>query len=170
MGRLEKMVNTPVGMAGFRAKYRIPPEVGLEYCHLEEIFFKRKTGEVAIPMIAFVEGGMTIPMGRITRDYLCCHRLTPYQCTANLFRILGCSNALSDQMNLGLSWHDVVHLNECHKLGDSYYLKSRTDEVRLISCLPKSSKGLKDDHLIVSGPRHDGLHGPTRAGEPDGVS
>ena len=170
MGRLEKMIDSPAGMAEFRAKYRIPLEVGLEYCHQEEILFKRRTGEVAIPMIAFVEGGMTIPMGRITRDYLRGHRLAPHQCTANLFRILGHIDALNDQMNLGLSWHDVVHLYECHKLSDSYYLKSWSDEVRLISCLLKSSKGLKDDHLIVSGPWHDGIHCPTRAGTPSGVS
>ena len=170
MGKLEKMVDSPAGMAGFRAKYRIPPEVGLEYCHLEEILLKRRTGQVVIPMIAFVEGGMTILMGRITRDYLIGHRLAPHQCTTNLFRILGCTDALNDQMNLGLSWHDMVHLYECHKLGDSYYLKSRSDEVRLISCLPKYSKDLKDDHLIVSGPWHDGIHCPTRAGKPGGVS
>ena len=77
MGKLEKMVDSPAGMEGFKAKYRIPPEVGLEYCSLEEILIKRRTGQVAIPMIAFVEGGMTIPMGRITRDYLRGHRLTP---------------------------------------------------------------------------------------------
>ena len=65
-------------MEGFRAKYRIPPEVGLEYCHLEDLFIKRRTGQVAIPVIAFVEGGMTIPMGRITRDYLRGHRLAPH--------------------------------------------------------------------------------------------
>ena len=170
MGKLEKMVDSPAGMEGFRAKYRIPPEVGLEYCHLEEIFIKRKTGQVAIPMIAFVEGGMTIPMGRITRDYLRAHRLAPHQCAANMFRILGCIDVLNDQMNLGLSWHDVVHLYECHSLSDSYYLKSKSDEVRLISCLPKSNKGLKDDLLIVSGPWHDGIHYPVRAGTPGGAS
>ena len=78
MGKLEKMVDSPAGMEGFRAKYRISPEVGLEYCHLEEILIKRKTGPVTIPMIAFVKGGMTIPMGRITRDYLRGHRLAPH--------------------------------------------------------------------------------------------
>ena len=78
MGRLEKMVDSLAGMVGFRAKYHIPPEVGLEYCHQEEILFKRRTGEVTIPMIAFVQGGMTIPMGRITRDYLRGHRLAPH--------------------------------------------------------------------------------------------
>ena len=122
MGKLEKMVDSPVGMEGFRAKYHIPPEVGLEYCHQEEILIKRRTGQVSIPMIAFVEGGMTIPIGRITRDYLRGPRLAPHQYATNVFRILGCTDALNDQMNLGLSWHDMVHLYECHKLGDSYYL------------------------------------------------
>ena len=117
-------------------------------------------------MIAFIEGEMTIPMGRITRDYLRGHRLAPHQCTANMFRILGCVDALNKQMNLGLSWHNVVHLYECHCLNELYYLKSKSDKVRLISCLPKSNKGLKDDHLIVSRVWHDGLHCPVRAGTP----
>ena len=170
MGKLEKMVDSSASMEGFRAKYHIPPEVGLEYCHLEEILIKRKTGQVAIPMIAFVEGGMKIPMERITRDYLRGHRLASHQCAANMFHILGCIDVLNDQKNLGLSWHDVVHLYECHSLGDSYYLKSRSDEVRLISCLPKSNKGLKDNLLIVSGPWHDGIHCPVRVGTPGGAS
>ena len=73
-------------------------------------------------------------------------------------------------MDLGLTWHDVVHMYECHKLANAgYYLKSRSDIVRLISCLPKSNKGMKDDYLIVSGEWNDGLHYLTRAGEPGGV-
>ena len=87
-----------------------------------------------------------------------------------MFRILGCIDALNDQMNLGLSWHDVVHLYECHSLGESYYLKSRSEEVRLISCLPKSNKGLKDNLLIVFGPWHDGIHCPVRVGTLGGAS
>ena len=169
MGKLKKLVDSPVDMEGFKAKYRIPSGVGLEYCSLEEILIKRKMGEVAIPMIAFVEGGMAIPMGRITRDYLRGHRLAPHQCATNMFRILGCIDVLNNQMNLGLSWHDVVHLYECHSLDESYYLKSRSEEVRLISCLPKSNKGLKDDLLIVFRPWHDGIHCPVRARTPGGV-
>ena len=86
-----------------------------------------------------------------------------------MFRILGCIDALNEQMNLDLSWHDVVHLYECHSLNESYYLKSRSEEVRLISYLPKSNKGLKDDLLIVSGPWHDGIHCPIKAGTPGGA-
>ena len=169
MDKLEKLVDPPAGMEGFKAKYHIPLGVGLEYCSLEEILLKRKMGQAAIPMIAFVEGGMTIPMGRITRDYLRGHRLAPHQCTANMFQMLGCIDVLNEQMNLGLSWHDVVHIYECHSLNKSYYLKSRSEEMRLISCLPKSNKGLKDDLLIVSKAWHNVIHCPIRAGTPGGV-
>ena len=166
MGKFQNLVDSPAGMEGFRAKYRISPRVDLEYCSSDQILTKREMGQVAIPMITFIEGGMTIPMGRITRDYLHGYRLAHHQCAANMFRILGCVDALNEQMNLSLSWYDVVHLYECHCLNKSYYLKSRSDEVRLISCLPKSNKGLKDDHLIVSGAWHDGLYCPVRAGAP----
>ena len=103
-----------------------------------------------------------LPIGRVTRDYLINHRLTPYQCASNLFRVLGCVDALNEQIGLGLMWLDVVHLYKCHKLfGAGYYLKFRSDIIRLISCLPKSNKGMKDDYLLVSGEWHDGLHCPT---------
>ena len=72
-------------------------------------------------------------------------------------------------MNLGLTWYDVAHMYECHALSGGYYLKSQSEEVRLISCLPKSNKGLKDDYLVVSEAWHDGLHYPVRAGKPGGV-
>ena len=121
-------------------------------------------------MIAFIKGGMMIPMGRIIRDYLINHILTPYQCAPNLFRVLGYVDTLNKQMGLRLTWHEVVHLYECHKLaGIGYYLKSRSEVVRLISCLPKSNKGMKDDYLIVSREWNDGLHCLTRAREPGGV-
>ena len=73
-------------------------------------------------------------------------------------------------MNLGLTWHDVIHLYECYSLaGVGFYLKSQSDIVRLASCLPKSNKNIKDDYLIISGEWHDGLHYPTREGEPSEV-
>ena len=121
-------------------------------------------------MIAFIEGRMTLLMGRVTQDYLINHRLCPNQCTPNLFRVLGSVDALNEQMGLGLIWHDVVHMYECHSLADTgYYLKSRSTVVRLVSCLPKFNKGMKDDYLITSEEWHDGLHCPTREGESGGV-
>ena len=113
---------------------------------------KRQEGEVVIPMIAFIEGGMRIPMGTVTRDYFRTHRLAFTQCAPNMFRILGSIGALNEKMGLGLTHHDVNWVyNLHHPKGQGYYLKSRYLEVRLIQCLPDSNKGLNKDFLIVSG-------------------
>ena len=121
-------------------------------------------------MIAFIEGGMTIPMDRITRDYLRSHRLCPQQCAPNFFRILGVVDTLNRHLGLGLTWFDVFHLYEGQQQkGAGFYLKSRFDAVKLILCLPKSNKGMKDDYLIVSGPWHDGRPFLTQLGELGGV-
>ena len=80
MGRFKQLVDSPTSMEGFRAKYSIPPGVVLEYYPPDWVLTDRRVGEVVIPLIAFIEGGMTLPMGRITRDYLRNHRLTPHQC------------------------------------------------------------------------------------------
>ena len=170
MGRFKYLVDPDAGMDCFMARYHIPQGVALQYCPPDQILTDRREGEVVIPMIAFIEGEMTLPIGRVTRDYLINHRLCPHQCAPNLFRILGSVDALNKQMNFGLTWHDVVHLYECHSLADAgFYHKSPSDVVRLISCLPKSNKGMKDDYLIVFGEWHDGLHCLTQVGEPGGV-
>ena len=50
-------------------------------------------------MIAFIEGGMTIPMGTITRNYLRFFRLSLTQCALNMFRVLECIEVLNERMN-----------------------------------------------------------------------
>ena len=120
-------------MENFRAKYRIPLIVGMRYAAQGEWFDDRKTGEVVIPMIAFIEGGMTIPMGTITMNNLRFFRLSPTQCAPNMFRVLGSIKALNERMNLNLTHHDVNWVYNLHHLkGQGYYLKSRYPEVRLI--------------------------------------
>ena len=158
MSRFKYLVDNPAFIEIFKEKYHIPQDVSLWYCPPEGVVFDWEVGEVVIPMMAFIEGWMTIPMGGITRDYMRNHRLCPHQCALNLFRVLGAIDALNQHLGLGLTWLDVVHLYEGHKQkGAGFYLKSQSDVVRLISCLPKSNKGKKDDYLIESSPWHDGL-------------
>ena len=158
-------------MEKFIVDYRIPSSVGLRYCEEGERHFRRNEGKVVIPLILFVKGGVRIPMGPVMRDNLRHFRLAPTQCTANVFRILGRADALNKKIRLRLTHHDV---NWCYNLqilkGKSYHMKTRDDKVRLIQCLPKSSKWLNKDFLIVSGEWHDGLHCLTEEGEPGGVS
>ena len=151
MGRFAHLVDSPTKIKAFKERYHIPQEVGLRYFSPEQIVSHRREREVIIPMIAFIEGGMTLLMGRITRDYLHNHRLCPHQCAPNMFWVLGCVDALNKHLQLELTWHDVVHLYKCHSQANrGFYLKSRSPIVRLISCLPKSNKGMKDDYLIAS--------------------
>jgi len=105
------------------------------------------------------------------RDYLRHFRLAPTQCAINVFRILGCMDALNEKMGLRLTHYDV---NWCYNLqllkGKSYYMKTTDDKVRLIQCLPESSKGLNKDFLVVSREWNDGLPCPMVEGEPGGES
>ena len=129
----------------------------------------RQTGEVVIPMIAFIEGGMTIPMGSITRSYLNFFRLSSTQCAPNMFRVLGSIDTLNKRMDLKLIHHNVNWVYNLHHLtGQGYYLKLRYPEIRLIQCLPTSNKNLKEDFLIFSGEWHDGLPCSTVEGTPGG--
>ena len=100
MGRFERLVKTPALIEMFKEKYHIPQEVSIRYYSTERLTFDREVREVIIPMIAFIKGGMTIPMGRTTRDYLRAHRLYPQQCAPNFFRVLGAIDALDQHLGL----------------------------------------------------------------------
>ena len=79
-------------------------------------------------------------------------------------------DTLNKKMGLRLTHHDVnCCYNFQHLKSKSYYMKARDDKVRLIQCLPESSKGLNKDFLIVSGMWHDGLPCPAEEGAPSGV-
>ena len=70
MGRFKKLVKFEEVMEKFIADYRIPSNMGLRYFEEGDWYIKREVGEVVIPIIAFLEGGMRIPMGPMMRDYL----------------------------------------------------------------------------------------------------
>ena len=170
MGRFKKLVESEEAMEKFIADYKIPSNVGLRYCKEREWHIMRRESKVVIPIIAFLDKGMRIPMHPVMRDYLKHFRLAPVQCAVNVFRILGSVDVLNEQMGLRLTHHDV---NWCYNLqylkGKTYYMKARDERVRLIQCLLESSKGLNKDFRIVSRAWHDGLPCPTKEGTPGGA-
>ena len=118
-------------------------------------------------MITFIESGMEIPMGRVTRDFLMNYRLTPTQCSPNVFRVLGSVDMINRKRGTHFTRHDVNWVDNCQKRKETnYYIKCGVPTVRLISCIPESNKGMDEDFLIVSGDWQDGLHCPTQDGEP----
>jgi len=76
MGRFAYLVDSEESIESFRAQYRILPGVSIRYCKEGAWHTDRQEGEMVIPMIAFIEGGMRIPTGTVTRDYLWAHSPT----------------------------------------------------------------------------------------------
>ena len=108
IGRYAKLIDTAEAKVTFRAQNRIPKNVEIRYCEEGEwLVLDRPSESVVIPMIAFIKGRMELSMGRVTRDYLINYRLTSTQCSPNIFRILGCVDALNRRTRLNLTWHDV---------------------------------------------------------------
>ena len=144
------LVDSAESIESFKAQYRIPPRVSIRYCKEGDWQTTRQEGEVVIAMIAFLKEGMRISMGTVTRGYLRAHRLAPIQFAPNMFRILGSIEALNEKIGLNLTHHDVNWVYNLHHLkGQGYSLKTRYPEVRLISCLLNSNKGMNKDFLII---------------------
>ena len=70
MGRFKKLVDSEEAMEKFVTDYKIPDNVGLRYCKERDWHIMKQEGEVVIPIIAFLEGGMRLPMHPVVRDYL----------------------------------------------------------------------------------------------------
>ena len=77
MGRFASFVSMPKAREVFKTRYNITIWVKIEHYHLGEWHTKWPTGAVVIPMTAFIESRMQIPMGRVTRDFLIFYRLCP---------------------------------------------------------------------------------------------
>ena len=107
MGRFLSLVETPQNREEFKRYYEIPNNVSIQHCNQGEWHERRPIGVVVIPMIAFIEGGMRIPMGRVTRDFLNLFRLCPTQYVPNMFRILGSIDALNEKLGIQLTHHNV---------------------------------------------------------------
>ena len=77
MARFAYLVDSAESIENFKAQYRISTGFSIRYYKEGDWHTDRQEGEVVIPIISFIEGGMRIPIGTVTRDYLRAHRLAP---------------------------------------------------------------------------------------------
>ena len=77
MGRFKKLIESEEAMEKFVVDYKSPDNVGLRYCKEGDWHIMRREGEVVIPIIAFLKGGISLPMRLVVRDYLRHFRLAP---------------------------------------------------------------------------------------------
>ena len=86
-GKLSRYVNTPKAMALFRHLYEIPNNVRLRYVHWSDAL-PPSSGELLIPVMAVVEGGVRFPIDLLLADFLNYFSLSPTQVNPNIFRIV----------------------------------------------------------------------------------
>ena len=115
MDRFAKLVDTLKDMVAFREKYRIPDGVEFKHCEQGKWSVSKPPEAILLPMIAFIEGGMKILMGRVTRDFLINFRLCPTQCSPNLFRVLSNEDMLNQKMGNNLTCFDINWVYNCQK-------------------------------------------------------
>ena len=168
--KLARYVNTPENMALFRRLYRIPDDVGLQYVHWSNAL-PPSSGELLIPVVAVVEGGVRFPLDPLLADFLNYFSLSPTQVNPNIFRIVMGTVELNRRLGLELSTYDIVWTYILHRNSktESYSLQPRDINYTLVNGLPDTNRGFDDDYLVVSGewflpgrrcPTKDGVPGP----------
>ena len=123
-GKLCRFVNMLEAMAVFRHVYEIPNGVGLKYVHWSDALVPA-AGNLLLPVVAIVEGGVRFPMDPLLADFLGHLRLTPSQVNPNVFRIVMGTVELNRRLGLDLGIHDILRTYILHH-------NSKTDAYSLV--------------------------------------
>ena len=110
MGEFKYLVDTLEGLSGFRRAYEIPDDVGVSYCPKVEVDFVKEKGKVVIPLVAFVEGEVKIPMSNLLTNFLRHFNVCPDQCTPNTFRVVSSVAKLNRRLYLNLTENDINYV------------------------------------------------------------
>uniref|UniRef100_A0A2N9ELZ7 Uncharacterized protein n=1 Tax=Fagus sylvatica TaxID=28930 RepID=A0A2N9ELZ7_FAGSY len=168
-GKLARYVNTPENMALFRRLYRVPDDVGLRYVHWSDAL-PPSSGELLIPVVAVVEGGVRFPIDPLLADFLSYFSMSPTQVNPNIFRIVMGTVELNRRLGLELSTYDIVWTYILHRNSktESYSLRPRDINYTLVNGLLDTNRGFDDDYLVVTGEWFlPGRRCPTKDGVPD---
>uniref|UniRef100_A0A2N9FJ33 Uncharacterized protein n=1 Tax=Fagus sylvatica TaxID=28930 RepID=A0A2N9FJ33_FAGSY len=106
-GKLARYVNTPEAMEKFRRHYGVPDDVYLEYRFWEDAI-TGEPGDLIIPVVAVIEGGVRFPMDPLLADFLDYFRISPSQISPNIFRIVNGVAELNRRLGFNLTVHDII--------------------------------------------------------------
>ena len=150
------LLETPAALATFRQKFNVPNDVEVTYYH-ERIALHRGHGTAFFPLMAILEGGVRFPVDPLLTDTLRYYGLCPDQLPPNFYRVVSCASRLNHTFDLQLNYHDINHMYSlCGNKATNYYLKTRDNRVRLISCLPDSNRNSAGEFVRVRDNWFDG--------------
>ena len=124
------LLDTGATLASFRARFAIPNDVEVAYCHEDKIALERRPHVVFFPLMSILEGGVRFPMDPLLLKTFRFYGLCPDQLPPNFYQVVSCVSRLNHLYGLELDHHDRSR----------YYLKVRDTRVWLISCLLDSNR------------------------------
>uniref|UniRef100_A0A2N9IQB2 Uncharacterized protein n=1 Tax=Fagus sylvatica TaxID=28930 RepID=A0A2N9IQB2_FAGSY len=166
-GKLARYVNTPEAMEKFRRHYGVPDDVYLEYRFWEDAI-TGEPGDLIIPVVAVIEGGVRFPMDPLLADFLDYFRISPSQISPNIFRIVNGVAELNRRLGFNLTVHDIIATYFLRTTQhEAFSLRPRDISNTLVNSLPDTNKEMMDDFLLVRGNWYfPGHRCPTRDGKP----
>uniref|UniRef100_A0A2N9GH65 Uncharacterized protein n=1 Tax=Fagus sylvatica TaxID=28930 RepID=A0A2N9GH65_FAGSY len=167
-GKLARYVNTPEAMARFRRHYGVPNDVYLEYRFWENAI-TGEPGDLIIPVVAIIEGGVRFPIDPLLADFLDYFRISPTQISPNIFRIVNGVAELNRRLGFNLTVHDIVATYFLRTTQhEAFSLRPRDVNNTLVNGLPDTNKEMTDDFLLVRGNWYfPGHRCPTKDGKPE---
>ena len=146
------LLDTLGSLAIFRQKFDVPGDVEVAYCHESEISLHKGQGTAFFPLMAVLKGGVRFPVDPLVVSTLRYYGLCPDQLPPNFYRVVSYISRLNHTFDLQLDHHDINHMYSlCGNKSSNYYLKTRDNQVQLISCLPNSNRNLTGEFVRVRG-------------------
>ena len=148
------LLSSEASLATFRATYGVPEDVDITYYHQGDIEIQRHRGTntVFFPLMSILEGGIRFPVDPLVIGTLRFYGLCPNQLPPNFFRVVSSVSRLNQLFALQLDHHDINFMYSLYgNIESDYYLKTRDNKVRLISCLPDSNRNSIEEFVRVSG-------------------
>ena len=146
-------LSSEASLATFRAAYGVPEDVDIAYCHEGDIDIHRRcvVNTIFFPLMAILEGGIRFPVDPLVIGTLRFYGLCPDQLPPNFYRVVSCISRLNQLFRLQLNHHDINFMYSlCENIDSDYYLKTRDNRVRLISCLPDLNRNLAAEFVHES--------------------
>ncbi len=150
-GKLARYVNTPEAMERFRRHYGVPDDVHLAYRFWEDAL-TGEPGDLILPLVAVIEGGVRFPIDPLLADFLDYFRISPTQVSPNIFRIVMGVVELNCRLGLSLTVHDIIATYSLRTTQhEAFSLRPRDVNNTLVNSLPDTNKEMTDDFLLVRG-------------------
>ena len=145
-------LDTSRSLAIFWQKFDILGDVEVAYCHESEIVLHRGQDTAFFPFMAVLNGGVRFPVDPFVVSTLRYYGLCPDQLPPNFYRVVSCVSRLNHTFDLQLDHHDINHMYSlCGNKTSNYYLKTRDNRVRMISCLPNSNRNSAGEFIQIRG-------------------